>query len=138
MKVEVGLGEIVDKVTILDIKVARLSPESSALAAHERRLLTTAWREAGLPTMSKLPEWSELARINEALWEVEDALRDHERRELFDDAFIRLARSVYQLNDQRAGLKRSINLRLGSDIVEQKQHPEYGMPVATRIDDAAT
>jgi hypothetical protein len=138
MKVEVGLGEIVDKVTILDIKIALLSPQASALAAHEQGLLTTAWQEAGLPSMSALTEWLPLTQINEALWDVEDALRDHECRGVFDAAFIHLARSVYRLNDQRASLKRSINLRLGSNIVEQKQHPKYAMPGVTRIDDAAT
>ena len=69
---------------------------------------------------------AELARVNEALWEVEDRLRMAEAAGSFGDAFIADARSVYRRNDRRAALKRALNLRLGSTLIEEKVHPVYG------------
>ena len=123
MKVDVPLGDVVDRVTILRIKAARL-PDAAARAnvARELASLEAAWADAGLPEMAALPQWSPLQRVNGALWDVEDALRDLEARQSFGAAFVAHARSVYRLNDERAALKRAINLQLGSELVEEKSY----------------
>lgn len=123
MKVELPLGDVVDRVTILRIKAARLD-RADALANVQRELvaLEESWRDTQLPEMSELPQWSALQRVNTALWEVEDALRALEARRSFGPAFVAHARSVYRLNDERAALKRAINLALGSRLVEEKSY----------------
>ena len=77
------------------------------------------------PAAAALACWSALREVNEQLWDVEDELRDHERRQDFGDAFVRLARSVYHLNDRRAAHKRQVNLGLGSTVVEEKSYAPY-------------
>ena len=125
MKVEVPLGDVVDKVTILEIKTRKLSGAAGAAVTEELQTLEAAWSAEGLPAMRELPQWDELASVNNALWEVEDALREHERNQDFGDAFVDRARSVYRLNDRRAALKRGINDHLGSRLVEQKSYATY-------------
>lgn len=123
MKVESPLGDIVDRMTILQLKVQRLpTPTARTNAARELDRLRTAWRDAGHPPWAELPEAVDLARVNGALWAVEDALRDHEARQDFGDRFVERARSVYRLNDERAALKRALNLRLGSYLIEEKSY----------------
>jgi hypothetical protein len=114
---------VVDRVTILRIKAARLQG-AGALANVRRELdaLESSWRDAGLPDMPALDQWPALQRVNTALWEVEDALRSLEARRSFGPAFVAHARSVYRLNDERAALKRAINLQLGSRLVEEKSY----------------
>ena len=123
MKVEVSLGEVVDKVTILRIKNDKIN-DKNALQNIQKELfaLEHSWRNERFPMMQQLPEWRELCATNRALWEVEDALREHESRRCFDAHFVELARSVYRLNDRRAALKRSINLSLGSSFCEEKSY----------------
>ena len=123
MKVEVALGEVVDKVSILDIKRCKLK-DSGALAnvERERALLVAAWQAAALPPMTSLPQWTALSEVNQALWEVEDDLRASEARGDFGPSFVALARSVYRLNDRRSALKRAINLDLGSSVIEEKSY----------------
>jgi len=123
MKVEIPIGDVVDKVTILDIKCCKLH-DSQALSnvQRERESLREAWSDHGLVPMEDLPQWPELRRVNEALWDVEDALRACEAHAEFGPRFVELARSVYRLNDERAALKRSINLDLGSNLVEEKSY----------------
>jgi len=126
MKVEVPLGDVVDRVTILLLKAAHIADEAAvAHVNHERAALETAWAEAGLPDLRSLPEWAALSAVNGQLWQVEDTLRDHERRGDFGEDFVSHARSVYQLNDQRAALKRLINTSLGSEFVEEKSYTPY-------------
>lgn len=123
MLVECPLGDVVDKVTILRIKATRLRDPGALAAVHEElRTLEAAWSAADLPPMEALARYTELADVNLALWEVEDALRDHERRQDFGGAFVAAARSVYRLNDRRAALKRAINEALGSRLVEHKSY----------------
>jgi hypothetical protein len=123
MKVRCALGDVVDRVTILRIKEARLAnPEAVANVRRELAALLEDWAGEGLPPMESLADLAGLASVNERLWEVEDALRDHERRGDFGAAFVERARSVYRLNDERAALKRRINLALGSAIVEEKSY----------------
>lgn len=122
----VSAGELIDKITILSIKGARISdPTQRANVLHELSLLEAVRDEA----LKKAPPLDDLAaelkKINEALWEIEDDIRDCERAGDFGETFIALARSVYRTNDQRAATKRAINLRLGSSIVEEKSYSSY-------------
>lgn len=116
-------AEVLDRLTILDLKVARIpDPERSSRAASHRAALLDAWTRQGLPDPHTLPEWAELARVNGELWEVEDALREHEAAGRFDDTFVALARSVYRLNDARAAAKARLDARLGSDHADVKSY----------------
>jgi hypothetical protein len=123
----VSWGELIDKITILEIKAERLSTvEARANAAKELALL----RGIAGPVLDEAhPEIAILAAqlktVNETLWDIEDRIRDHERASLFDQAFIDLARSVYQRNDERGRVKREINLALGSGLVEEKSYRPY-------------
>lgn len=122
MKVEVSLGEVVDKISILTLKVRKLHGEALQNVQREHDGLRSAWQQGGLPSLEELPEWDPLCRVNAALWEVEDALRNHEARGDFGQEFVARARSVYRLNDERAALKRTLNLRLGSTLIEEKSY----------------
>lgn len=114
-------GEVADKISILRLKVERIAdPGRVANVGIELDALRAAWVAAGLPELEALPEWPELVAVNTALWEVEDALREHEGRQDFGAHFVALARSVYRHNDHRAAIKKRINLALGSRIVEEK------------------
>jgi len=120
--VPVSWGELIDKITILEIKAARLDGQAQVNAAHELALLTEAAAPvSGLVVDLKL----QLKTVNETLWEVEDQIRDKERAKQFDDGFIALARSVYRHNDARGAVKRQINLALGSDLIEEKSYAPY-------------
>lgn len=119
----VSWGELLDKITILEIKQARIEmPEARANVARELALL----REVAAPAQSwpaLAPLVDQLRRVNMALWEIEDEIRRKEAASDFDEGFIALARSVYRTNDERSSLKRRINVLLGSALVEEKQHP---------------
>ncbi|SFR77731.1 DUF6165 family protein [Sphingomonas jatrophae] len=120
--VPVSWGELLDKVTILEIKRARLtSAEARANVEREHRLLHAAAAPA-LAAEGIAALMDDLRGVNETLWEIEDAIREEEAAGRFGDAFIRLARSVYQQNDRRAAVKRAINDRLGSELVEEKSY----------------
>lgn len=124
--VPIAPGELIDKLTILEIKRARITDcQRLANVEHEYRLLQEVCRrhvEDG-PEIAALRE--SLAATNERLWEIEDAIRECERRGEFGAEFVELARSVYRQNDQRAALKRAINLQLGSPIIEEKSYASY-------------
>jgi len=116
-----GIGELIDKITILEIKAEKIR-ESGKLAhiRYELSLLRALKREYGFSNIRLAPLETELKAINLALWEIEDALRQHETKGDFGARFIDLARQVYMTNDRRAGLKRQINLLFDSPIVEEK------------------
>lgn len=121
--VEIAPGELLDKITILEIKCERFGDE------HKRQHVQAELEALGAVRQSALVESvtltalvNELKTVNERLWEVEDALRQCERDHDFDSAFIAMARSVYQLNDYRARLKRRINEWCGSPWMEQKEY----------------
>lgn len=118
--VPVSLGELVDKITILRIKRQRLM--GSAVDYVEKELNALEGILVGLECAITPAAVEPLAQVNQQLWHVEDAIREQEHRQLFDDRFIQLARAVYQLNDCRAALKRAINLRCGSAYVEEKSY----------------
>ena len=121
------MGDVVDKITILRIKSERIdAPIKRANVARELETLLRAWQEAELPQMETLESWEPLLAVNGELWDVEDALRAHERRGDFGPDFVALARAVYRLNDRRASLKRQLNEALGSRLVEEKSYADYG------------
>ena len=125
--VEIAPGELIDKITILRLKAERLQrPEALANVSRELQALEAVLNKAGpaLGVDAVLSLTDALQAINTQLWDVEDALRLLEAEQRFDQEFIRLARSVYQLNDQRAALKRQINEACGSSLQEEKSYGE--------------
>ena len=119
----VSTGELLDKIAILQIKTERIrNPTKRSLAAQELQLLTGLLAEARLASSEIGRLRTDLKQVNEALWDIEDAIRGKERAGEFDDEFVALARSVYKTNDRRAELKRELNERLGSAIVEVKDY----------------
>ncbi|MCF8111165.1 MAG: DUF6165 family protein [Desulfobacteraceae bacterium] len=124
MKVDVSLGELVDKVTILAIKSERITePEKLKNILKEFETLKGAMSSAGINTES--PEYRRLYAINSRLWDIEDAIREKEAAKSFDSDFTELARSVYFNNDERASVKREINIKYGSELVEEKSYSPY-------------
>ncbi len=122
--VPVSAGELLDKIAILRIKEARMSSEAKLV--NVRRELVALEREASraiardsLGTLE-----ADLRRVNEALWDIEEEIRVHEARGVFDERFVQLARSVYVTNDERARIKRAVNEAVGSLHVEEKSYDE--------------
>jgi hypothetical protein len=125
MKVEISLGELVDKVSILSIKLSEIKNQAKLKNIQkEYDTLFASMQAAGIGIDSA--EFSRLTAINEKLWDIEDRIRLKEAAGSFDDEFISLARSVYFTNDERAAIKKEINLKFGSDLVEEKEYTEYG------------
>jgi hypothetical protein len=124
--VPVSPGEVLDKITILEIKSERMSdPEKVANVRVELDLLQQTWSRAITDDEVIRRLHGELKEINEALWEIEDDIRDKERAKEFDIGFIELARSVYFTNDRRSRVKKELNLHLGSEIIEEKSYQDY-------------
>ena len=123
MHIPVSIGELIDKITILQIKASRFQGEALAHVQQELNLLEQVRLEAGI----SIPEGLEpaLAAIKAELWRIEDAIREREAASDFGEHFIELARSVYRCNDQRAALKRQINASTGSSLVEEKSYRRY-------------
>jgi hypothetical protein len=125
MKIEVSLGEIVDKYTILMIKASKIQdPTKLENVTKELTYLIEVLKTED-PLMTDYPLTKALFEINKALWNVEDLLRDFERAKSFGKEFIDLARNVYKLNDQRARIKKDINIKYGSEFVEEKSYQPY-------------
>lgn len=124
--IEIAPGELIDKITILEIKTEKIS-DTAKLANVRIELETlTASRDAVLPASDELQRLTgDLKAVNQKLWTIEDDIRDCERAGDFGEIFIQLARSVYITNDQRAVLKRQINDLLGSRLVEEKSYQPY-------------
>ena len=125
MKIEVSHGEIVDKLTILQIKKENITDpiKLDNIVKEYNYLLSVVENYLGISTLS--PEYLELLSINKELWIIEDDIRDKERNKEFDDEFIKLARSVYYTNDVRAKIKKKINLKYSSGFVEEKSYQTY-------------
>jgi hypothetical protein len=124
--VPVSPGEMLDKITILRIKAARMTdPVKVANVKHELSLLEKTWKDSGAAAVDLGDEEANLTRVNEALWVIEDEIRDEERAKRFGDKFIELARAVYVTNDERAQIKKRINVLSGSTIVEEKSYKSY-------------
>jgi hypothetical protein len=123
--VPISPGELLDKITILRIKVARIQDATKlANVRLELTLLEKTWTDAGAPQAVAAEEHA-LQAVNERLWDIEDRIRDKEAHQTFDRDFVELARSVYVCNDERAALKKRINLQLGSRLVEEKSYKQY-------------
>lgn len=124
--VPVSWGEVIDKLTILEIKEARIA-SAGALANVRRELAAlrevVAGRLATEPGLAVLAD--RLRAVNGALWDIEDSIREHEARGDFGAGFIRLARAVYQRNDERAAIKREVNTVAGSALVEEKSYRDW-------------
>jgi len=125
MNIEVSHGEIVDKLTILQIKKENITDpiKLDNIVKEYDYLLSVVENDLGISTES--PEYLELLSINKELWVIEDDVRDKERIKEFDDDFIKLARSVYYTNDVRAKIKKEINLKYSSGFVEEKSYQSY-------------
>lgn len=124
MKIDVSIGELIDKASILDIKIEKIKDKDKLKnIRYEYDLLLEALRKINLDAQS--PEFLELKKINLRLWNIEDKIRLKEFRNEFDEEFIQLARSVYRENDKRAEIKRAINLKFNSAIIEEKEYQKY-------------
>lgn len=126
MKIDcpVSLGELVDKITILEIKTERVDDAEKVKFAHqEKEALEKTLAALNLEGIGKMR--NELKAVNEELWVIEDRIRDCEREKRFDQEFIELARSVYKTNDKRFEKKNAINVNFGSDFREVKSYEEY-------------
>jgi hypothetical protein len=126
IKVPVSPGELLDKITILRIKSQRMSdPDKLRNVRLELEALQDTWTGSTYAAVDVDADVNALMTVNERLWVIEDDIRDKERAQAFDAEFIRLARAVYVENDERAAIKRRINLKLGSAIVEEKSYSSY-------------
>lgn len=119
----ISVGELVDKITILELKARNISaPEKLANVKRELGLLRDLWEGLDVSRSELTPIVEALRAVNTSLWQVEDRLRAMEASGSFGEGFVEAARAVYRLNDQRAALKRDINLKLGSELMEEKSY----------------
>jgi hypothetical protein len=126
IKVPISPGELLDKITILRIKSMRMSdPKKLANVRTELDALEATWGASSAAGIDLAADIAALHAVNERLWAIEDDIRDKERVQAFDAEFIRLARAVYIENDERAAIKRRINITLGSGLVEEKSYRDY-------------
>ena len=126
IKVPISPGELLDKITILRIKSQRMTdPEKLANVRFELDALEETWKASPYARIDVEKDVHALLAVNERLWTIEDDIRDKERAKSFDAEFIRLARAVYIENDERAAIKRRLNLTLGSGLVEEKSYRDY-------------
>jgi hypothetical protein len=126
IKVPVSPGELLDKITILRIKSARMRDASKLSNVRtELDALERIWNASPYAAIDVASDVSALLAVNERLWTIEDDIRDKERAQTFDGEFVRLARAVYIENDERAAIKRRLNVKLGSSLIEEKSYAEY-------------
>ena len=124
--IPISPGELLDKITILQIKAERITdPVKVANVKTELDMLSKVW-DGSVESDDVITALSaELKSINERLWEIEDDIRDEERKRQFGERFVELARAVYVTNDERANAKKKVNLHLNSSIVEEKSYQDY-------------
>lgn len=126
IKIELSVGELLDKITILQIKTERINNTSKLENVNkELRVLQSQWEASPYSQNDLYANISKLKAINEELWDIEDKIRDKEKQQAFDESFIKLARAVYFTNDKRAEVKRVINSETGSELVEEKSYSDY-------------
>jgi hypothetical protein len=124
MKIDVSIGEVIDKATILYIKLHKIQDDVKlGNIRREYELVLTCMKGVGISVESD--DFQSLLQVNQTLWDIEDRIRIKEKEKTFDPEFIELARSVYRNNDKRAELKKQINLKFGSDLVEEKHYAVY-------------
>ncbi|NBW03335.1 MAG: hypothetical protein EBR87_06445 [Cytophagia bacterium] len=123
MNIKVSIGEIVDKLSILNIKKNNITEESKLfnIITEYNYLYDVVFNQLKIES----DDFNNLLLVNESLWKIEDDIRDKERDKVFDIEFIELARSVYTTNDKRAEIKKEINLKYGSLFVEEKSYSNY-------------
>ena len=124
MRIDVPDGDVVDRITILELKEAHLAGPKRTHVVRELGVLREAWATHASVPLEAVPGLAELREVNARLWDVEDALRALEAQQDFGEAFVALARSVYTLNDRRARLKHAIDAYTGSALREQKSYVE--------------
>ena len=125
-QVQVSWGELFDKITILQIKLENLTSKNALNNVEREFKQLQSILIKYFPNNAEAKQLSEeLKQINQQLWDIEDKIRDKERKRAFDDEFIQLARSVYIVNDERSIIKRKINDIFGSEFVEEKSYSEY-------------
>ena len=123
MKIEVSIGEIADKLSILQIKLENITDEEKLVNIKKEfnYLYDIVFKDLKI----QLDDYQPLLNINHRLWNIEDDIRDEERAKRFEDRFIELARAVYTTNDERSRIKKDINIKYGSNFVEEKSYQEY-------------
>jgi hypothetical protein len=126
IEIPIATGELIDKITILEIKVERVTDAAKTANVRTELALLRERRDAVLPPDQKLDELARrLKAVNERIWDLEDAIRDCERRGDFGTAFVTAARAIYRTNDERASVKREINVVTGSNLIEEKSYAAY-------------
>lgn len=131
ISVPVSFGELLDKIAILEIKSERIRDEAKlANVRRELEALRATWAAHPASAIDIRDLMAALKAVNERLWVIEDDIRLKEKAQAFDEEFIRLARAVYFENDERARVKKDINLRLGSTYLEEKSYQDYRAPGA--------
>ena len=126
ISIEVSYGELFDKISILEIKKAKLTNSNDIEKVNfELGLLTSALSKLNINNHDIDKLFNELNKVNLKLWEIEDKIREKERFNSFDEEFIELARSVYKTNDKRSQIKKEINLSLKSEVFEVKSYEDY-------------
>jgi uncharacterized coiled-coil DUF342 family protein len=127
MKIEVSTGELVDKLSILEIKLLNIKDKKKTKNVYKELETLNPYFQDLLDVYGlKIKNlYIRISNINKALWDIEDAIRDKEKAEEFDEEFVELARSVYIVNDQRAEVKKEINLLTKSQLVEEKSYSDY-------------
>jgi hypothetical protein len=122
MQIEVSIGEVVDKWTILCLKVVKIDDPIKLLNVEKERdyLSTVIPKDIMEDALAEKLHW-----VNKELWVVEDRLRECDKMKIFNDHFIQLAKSVYRLNDERASIKKEINMKYGSEFIEEKSYQPY-------------
>jgi 3-methyladenine DNA glycosylase/8-oxoguanine DNA glycosylase len=124
VKIDISPGELFDRLTIIEIKLERIAAPEKQL--HLRREYETLCRLRDTIAEEKLAALvAELKELNAQLWQIEDGIREHERRQDFGPSFVALARAIYRQNDRRAAVKRAINERCGSTLMEEKSYTAY-------------
>jgi Family of unknown function (DUF6165) len=122
----VAIGELIDKITILEIKAERFTDAAKRKNVVAELSMLRARRDQAVPRSPRLDALSaQLKAVNERIWELEDSIRDCERRADFGPDFVAVARSIYRTNDERAAVKRQINVGFGSDLIEEKSYAPY-------------
>lgn len=123
MKIEVSNGEIIDKLTIIQIKLERIKDETKLI--NLRKEYNELKQATELILSTEDPLYIALYKVNSELWDIEDHIRDLERRKDFSDDFVRTARAVYFINDKRSEVKREINIKTASGFIEEKSYEKY-------------
>ncbi len=121
-----SIGELIDKITILEIKAAKIVDANKLQNVRKELHLLTGLQVSAQLTGGDMPRLkAQLLEVNQDLWQIEDDIRDHETRKDFGPSFVTLARSVYFKNDRRAEIKKEINLKFNSALIEEKSYKKY-------------